>query len=133
LIFTATSRGLLVFNALQPLLGDEERALYNDFTFIITALELEEIKLEKTLKAAPHIPVWLVPKNEVDVFKSRWVEGLYLIAYQPARRFHEIQPVAPEVNTVDNDSLFDNDSVGDEYTPVVSMESRASDPRGTSP
>jgi hypothetical protein len=67
-IFTASNRRLLVIDALQPLSGEEERVLCDNFTFMITAQKLEEIELEKALKA--HIPVWLVPKNEVDFFKS---------------------------------------------------------------
>ena len=134
LIYAASSRSLLVFDALQPLPGEEEQLISDNFQFIIATPKLEKVELETALKVAPHIPIWLVPKSEVDLFKSRWVEDLHLTRRQPAHGSPEIQPAAPDVrDTLGDDSLFDDDSIDDEYMPVVSMESRAGDAGGASP
>jgi hypothetical protein len=100
---------------------------------MITAHKLEEVDLETTLKTAPHIAVWLVPKNEVDIFTSRRVEGLHLTRRQPVHGSPRIQPVAPDVDTLGENSLFDDDSIGDEYIPAMSIESGAGDAAEESP
>jgi hypothetical protein len=53
--------------------------------------------------------------------------------HQPGRGSHAIQLVAPDVDTFGDDSLFDDNSVGDEFIPVLYIESRVSDARGASP
>ena len=80
---------------------------------MMTARKLAKVGLETALKVVPHFPIWLVPKNEVDSFK-RWVEGLHLTTHQPAHGSPEVQPAAPDVDTLGDDSIFDDDSVGDE-------------------
>lgn len=126
-----SSRRLLVFDALQPLSGEDERLLCDNFTFMMTARKLEKVDLETALKVVPHFPIWLVPKNEGDLFK-RCVEDLHS-SRQPAHGSREIPPAAPDIDTLRDDSLFDDDSMDDEYTPAVSMESRAGDTAGESP
>ena len=114
LIYTASSRRLLVFDALQPLSEEDERLLCDNFTFMMTARKLSQVELETALKVVPHFPIWLVPKNEVDFFK-RWAEGLHLTRHQPAHGSPQIQPIAPDVETLGDESIFDDDSVGDEF------------------
>lgn len=126
LIYSASSRRLLVFDALQPLSGEDERHLCDNFTFMMTARKLAKVELETALKVVPHFPIWLVPKNEVDIFKW-WVEGLHLTRHQPAYGSPEIQPVAPDVDTLGYDSILDDESIGDEFISEVHGRGRVED------
>jgi hypothetical protein len=93
---------------------------------MMTARKLAKVELETALKVVPHFPIWLVPKNEVDIF-IWWVEGLHLTRHQPAYGSPEIQPAAPDVDTLGYDSIFDDDSIGDEFISEAHGRGRVED------
>jgi hypothetical protein len=56
LIYAAATRCLLVFDALQPLSGEEEQLISNDFQFIIATPKLEKVDLRNCVKSRPAHP-----------------------------------------------------------------------------
>lgn len=80
---------------------------------MITTGKLRKAELETALRAARDMPVWLIPNNEGDIFERQWTKDLHL-RRQQTRGSPETQPLAPDVGTFGDDSIFDDDSVGDE-------------------
>lgn len=129
LIYNTSSRSLVVCDALRPLLAEDERLISSNFLFIIATPKLNEVNLEKALQVAAHITIWLVRKDQVNLFKSQWTEehqsGRHRTIASP-----KIQPAPPDAgDNLGDDTLFDDDSIDDRSETSVSIESRASDAR----
>lgn len=88
--------------------------VYDNFTFMMIAGKLAKVELGTALKVVPHFLIWIVLKTEVNFFKM-WVGAYHLTRHPPAHGSPEIQPVVPDVDTLENHSIFNNDSVGNEF------------------
>jgi hypothetical protein len=100
LIYGESSRSLIVSDALQPLLAEDERLISGNFLFIIATPKLDEVNLEKALQVALHIAICLVRKDQVNLLKSQWTEDHRSGRHRTMQASLEIQP-APQFHCCD--------------------------------
>ena len=114
LIYGTSSQSLVVFDTLHPLPEEDERLVCDSLLFIIGTANLNSVDLKIALKLAPDFPIWLIPKDEVNRFKSQWREEHQPWRQRMRRASPKIQSAPPDTgDNLADDTLFGDDSTDD--------------------
>jgi hypothetical protein len=109
---------LLVYRTQQTLSVEEVGLISDRFYFMIAANgHLHKVDLDTAWRGADSLHVWVVPKNELNSFRSRWTQDhredrpITMMA-SPGLK----EPVPPDAgDSTRHDALFDDDSFDENH------------------